>query len=103
MVRMLSPMPAGQLPRGGGAAQTSMKETPPVEIDTALALEPQAAPPGTYRQRGASSLQRLFHNQFPEFCARYTEPLFNPIVMRSWTFLCGASVMGRATQGRQGW
>jgi hypothetical protein len=39
-------------------------------VADALALEPQAAPPGTYQQRGASSLQRLFRNYFPEFCAR---------------------------------
>ena len=37
----------------------------------ALALELQAAPPGTYRQRGASSLQRLFRTHFPEFAADY--------------------------------
>jgi hypothetical protein len=37
----------------------------------ALALEPQAAPPGTYRQRGANSLQRLFRTHFPEFAADY--------------------------------
>ena len=37
----------------------------------ALALEPQAASPDTYRQRGASSLQRLFRSHFPEFAALY--------------------------------
>ena len=37
----------------------------------ALALEPQAAPPGTYRQRGVNSLQRLFRAHFTEFCVRY--------------------------------
>jgi len=28
-------------------------------------------PPGTYRQRGTSSLQRLFRTRFPELCAGY--------------------------------
>ena len=37
----------------------------------AVALELQAAAPGTYRQRGVSSLQRLFRSHFPEFAARY--------------------------------
>jgi hypothetical protein len=37
----------------------------------AAALELQAIAPGTYRQRGASSLQRLFRSHFPEFAARY--------------------------------
>jgi hypothetical protein len=40
-------------------------------VADALALELQAAPPGTYRQRGASSLQRLFRTHFPEFAALY--------------------------------
>jgi len=40
-------------------------------VADALALEPQAAPPGTYRQRGVNSLQRLFRAHFPEFCVRY--------------------------------
>jgi hypothetical protein len=40
-------------------------------VADALALEPQAAAPGTYRQRGANSLQRLFRTHFPEFTARY--------------------------------
>jgi len=41
-------------------------------VADALALEPQAAAaPGTYRQRGISSLQRLFRTHFPEFAARY--------------------------------
>ena len=35
------------------------------------ALEPQAAPPGTYRQRSPSSLQRLFRTYFPQFAALY--------------------------------
>jgi hypothetical protein len=40
-------------------------------VADALALKPQAAPPGIYRQRGASSLQRLFRIHFPEFAAVY--------------------------------
>jgi hypothetical protein len=40
-------------------------------VADALALELQAAPPGTYRQRGASSLQRLFRIHFPDFAAGY--------------------------------
>jgi hypothetical protein len=36
-----------------------------------LPRELPAAPPGTYRQRGASSLQRLFRIHFPEFAAVY--------------------------------
>ena len=37
----------------------------------ASALELQTTAPGTYRQRGASSLQRLFRTHFPEFAAGY--------------------------------
>jgi len=36
-----------------------------------LALSLDATPPGTYRQRGASSLQRLFRAHFAELVARY--------------------------------
>ncbi|MBE3038044.1 MAG: transposase zinc-binding domain-containing protein, partial [Chloroflexi bacterium] len=36
-----------------------------------LGLSLDATPPGTYRQRGTSSLQRLFRTHFPELCARY--------------------------------
>ena len=36
-----------------------------------LALSLDATPPGTYRQRGTSSLQRLFRTHFPELLARY--------------------------------
>jgi hypothetical protein len=36
-----------------------------------LALSLDATPPGTYRQRGTSSLQRLFRAHFPELVARY--------------------------------
>jgi hypothetical protein len=36
-----------------------------------LALPLDAAPPDTYRQRGTSSLQRLFRTHFPELLARY--------------------------------
>jgi len=36
-----------------------------------LALSLDAMPPGTYRQRGTSSLQRLFRAHFPELVARY--------------------------------
>ena len=35
-----------------------------------LALSLDATPPGTYRQRGISSLQRLFRVHFPELVAR---------------------------------
>ena len=38
-------------------------------VQLALALD--ATPPGTYRQRGTSSLQRLFRAHFPELVARY--------------------------------
>jgi hypothetical protein len=40
-------------------------------VADALALELETAPPGTYRQRGTSSLQRLFRTHFPEVAARY--------------------------------
>jgi hypothetical protein len=36
-----------------------------------LALSLDATPPGTYRQRGVSSLQRLFGAHFAELVARY--------------------------------
>ena len=36
-----------------------------------LALSLDATPPGTYRQRGTSSLQRLFRAHFAELTARY--------------------------------
>ena len=36
-----------------------------------LALSLDATPPGTYRQRGVSSLQRLFRAHFAELTARY--------------------------------
>ena len=36
-----------------------------------LALSLEATPPGTYRQRGTSSLQRLFRNNYAAFSARY--------------------------------
>ena len=36
-----------------------------------LVLSLAATPPGTYRQRGTSSLQRLFRTHFAELCARY--------------------------------
>ena len=36
-----------------------------------LALSLDATPPGTYRQRGTSSLQRRFRTHFQDFCARY--------------------------------
>jgi hypothetical protein len=36
-----------------------------------LALSLDATPPGTYRQRGTSSLQRLFRAHFPELVVRY--------------------------------
>ena len=32
-----------------------------------------ATPPGTYRQRGTSSLQRFFRTHFPELTARFEE------------------------------
>jgi Transposase zinc-binding domain len=40
-------------------------------VADALALELQAAPPGSYRQRGANPLQRLFRAHFAELVARY--------------------------------
>jgi hypothetical protein len=40
-------------------------------VADASALELETAAPGTYRQRGASSLQRLFRSHFPEFAALY--------------------------------
>jgi Transposase zinc-binding domain len=40
-------------------------------VADAPALELQAAPPGTYRQRGVSTLQRLLRTHFPEFTALY--------------------------------
>jgi hypothetical protein len=40
-------------------------------VADAFALELQAVPSGTYRQRGASSLQRLFRIHFPEFATLY--------------------------------
>jgi hypothetical protein len=36
-----------------------------------LALSLDATPPGTYHQRGVSSLQRLFRAHFPQLVARY--------------------------------
>jgi hypothetical protein len=36
-----------------------------------LALSLDATPPGTYCQRGVSSLQSLFRSHFPELCTRY--------------------------------
>lgn len=36
-----------------------------------LALPLDATPPGSYRQRGASSLQRLFRAHFTELVTRY--------------------------------
>jgi hypothetical protein len=36
-----------------------------------LALPLDTTPPGAYRQRGTSSLQRLFRSHFPELLARY--------------------------------
>jgi len=39
-------------------------------VDQAQLL-PDATPPGTYRQRGVSSLQRLFRAHFAELTARY--------------------------------
>jgi hypothetical protein len=44
-----------------------------VAVQRALSLD--ATPPGTYRQRGTNSLQRLFRSHFPELVARY-EPEF---------------------------
>ena len=38
-----------------------------------LAFPLDATPPGTYRQRGTSSLQRLFRTHFPELTARFEE------------------------------
>jgi len=38
-----------------------------------LAFPLDATPPGTYRQRGTSSLQRLFRAHFPELAARFEE------------------------------
>ena len=38
-----------------------------------LPLSLDATPPGTYRQRGTSSLQRLFRTHFPELTARFEE------------------------------
>ena len=35
------------------------------------ALRLEATPPGTYRQRGTHSLQRLFRSHFAEFAARF--------------------------------
>ncbi len=40
-------------------------------VADALALEPQPAPPGTYRQWGVNSLQRLFRAHLPELVARH--------------------------------
>jgi hypothetical protein len=42
-----------------------------VYVADQLALPLDATPPGTYRQRGTSSLQRLFKAHFPELVARY--------------------------------
>jgi hypothetical protein len=36
-----------------------------------MALSLDASPPGTYRQRGTSSLQKLFRAHFPDLHARY--------------------------------
>ena len=36
-----------------------------------LAFPLDATPPGVYRQRGTSSLQRLFKTHFPQLVARY--------------------------------
>jgi hypothetical protein len=38
-----------------------------------LALPLDAAPPGTWRQRGSSSLHRLFRAHFTELVARYED------------------------------
>ena len=38
-----------------------------------LALPLDATPPGSYRQRGASSLQRLFRAHFTELVTRYED------------------------------
>ena len=38
-----------------------------------LALSLDATPPGTYRQRGVSSLQRLFRAHFAQLVARYED------------------------------
>jgi len=40
-------------------------------VASQLALSLGATPPGTFRQRGTSSLQRLFRVHFPELVARY--------------------------------
>ena len=42
-----------------------------LSVAVQLALSLDATPPGTYRQRGTSSLQRLFRAHFPELVARY--------------------------------
>lgn len=42
-----------------------------VHVADQLALSLDATPPGTFRQRGTSSLQGLFRTHFPELCARY--------------------------------
>lgn len=42
---------------------------------TALPLD--ATPPGSYRQRGASSLQRFFRAYFPQLAARYEAEFSN--------------------------
>ena len=42
-----------------------------LSVAVQLALPLDATPPGTYRQRGTSSLQRLFRAHFPELVARY--------------------------------
>ena len=38
-----------------------------------LAFSLDATPPGTYRQRGTSSLQRLFRTHFPQLTAHFEE------------------------------
>jgi hypothetical protein len=42
-----------------------------VFVSDQLALPLDATPPGTYRQRGTSSLQRRFEAHFPDLVARY--------------------------------
>lgn len=42
-----------------------------VPVADQLALSLDATPPGTYRQRGTSTLQGRFPTHFPELCARY--------------------------------
>ena len=42
-----------------------------LSVAVQLALSLDATPPGTYRQRGISSLQRLFRAHFAELVARY--------------------------------